>query len=240
MNKFVYRWPFFFWLSILLGLAAFFAVKSTTVSVSGSEELRNLVDSSPRKLRKERNKETRELTQQTRLGVTKQVYVVDGPLRRLIDLTAVSSKVRVIAKRPHMRVVETFYDVTGYVQHELFYVTQDGKEVIYSENGTLAYRSNKPLEPELSALMLFPKQRFRYFKAKEAIYDFHTSQLLAYEVKFWTFTVDGHEKVADPFAFKPEAVGEAKSMTFYVSGPENKNQFSAEFLKVQFTPEGGI
>lgn len=240
MNNFVYRGPFFLWLSILLGLAAFFAIKASMISTEEGETLRNLVESSPRQIRKDQKKETRELTQQTRQGVTKQIHVADGPLRRLVDISAAHSKVRVVSKRPHMRVVETFYDVKGTVQCELFYVTANGKEVIYNEDGKLAYRDGPLLESSVDPTTLLAKQRFRYFTANEALYDFHTNQLLASGVKFWTYLADGHECVPQPFTMPPECVGEASRMAFYVSGSQNKNNFSAEFLKVQLTPQGGI
>lgn len=240
MSNFVYRWPFFFWLSILLVFAAFLAVKSSMVSPSQGEELHSLIESSPRQIRKEHKKETRELTQQTRIGVTKQIYVADGPLRRLVDITASRSKLRVVSKRPHMRVLETFYEVKGVVQHELFYTKPDGTELVYNADGKLAYRNKKLLEPEFDQTQLIPKQHFRYFTAKEAMFDFHTNQLLAYDVKFWTYTAAGHQILKAPFTMPAAAIGQASVMTFYVSGSRNQNQFSAEFLKVQFTPEGGI
>ncbi|MCE5293511.1 MAG: hypothetical protein LLF94_02715 [Chlamydiales bacterium] len=240
MNTFVYRWPFIFWCCVLLGLVAVLAIRSNVASTSEADTLQSLIESSPNKIRKERKKEMRELTQQVRHGVTKQIYLAEGPLRRLMDLSAARSNIRVVSKRPHMRVVETFYEVTGIVQHELYYVTQDGQEVVYDDLGQLALRNKKPLLTPIDDSTLIPKQHFRYFEATEAVYDFHTNQLLAYGVKFWTYTADGHEKIIDRLKLVPEAVGEASRMTFYVSGPKNKNQFSAEFLKVQFTPEGGI
>ena len=240
MNRFVYRGPFFFWLSILLGLAVFFAVKASMVSTNEAEAFRSLVESSPMQIRKDRKKEMRELTQQTRYLVSKQIHVADGPLRRFVDISACSSKVRVVSKRPHMRVVETFYDVKGVVQCELFYVTADGKEVVYNEDGKLAYRERPLVEIQEDTTLLAPKQRFRYFTANEALYDFHTNQLLASGVKFWTYLADGHDRILEPFTMVPETVGQASRMTFYVSGSRNKNNFSAEFLQLQFTPQGGI
>lgn len=240
MSTFVYRGPFFFWLSILLFLAVFLAVKSSKGSTTDNQELRNLVESSPRKIRREKRKQAHELTQQTRLGVSKQIYCAQGPLRRMVDMIASSSNLRVVSKKPHLRVVETFYEAKGIVQHELYYTMPDGTEVIYDEAGKLVCRNKKPIAAEFDLSKLQPKQHFRYFEASEAIYDFHTNQLLAHSVKFWTFTADGHELVEDPFLHTPEAVGEALRMTFYVGGSDTKNEFSAEFLKVQFTPEGGI
>ncbi len=240
MNRFVYRWPFFFWLSVLLAFAAFFAIKSSVVATSKGEELHDLIESSPRKIRKEHRREKRELTNQTREIVSKTMYLGDGPLRRLVDMNASRSDIRVVAKKPHMRVVETFYDVTGIMQHELYYVTKDGKEVIYNDDGKLTFRDKLPPSTPIDVSILSPKQHFRYFEAKEAMFDFHTSQLLATDVRFWTFSADGHDVLENPFVLMPEAVGEASKMSFFLSGENNKNNFSAEFLKVQFTPEGGI
>ncbi len=237
MKQFVYLKPFLFWLSLLVGVALFFVVKSSHISQAKESELHDIVDASPRKLRKAQRKEMRELTQQTRVGVSKEIFINEGPLRRILDLKAARSEISVLSKRPHMRVQETFYDVTGLVQHELYYVAPNGKEVIYNEEGILVFRDKKPVDP---GLKLLPKQHFRYFTANEALYDFHTGQLLAEECQFWTFTADGHEKVENPLSLVPEAEGEAKRMTFFVGSQDAKNQFSAEFIKVQFTPEGGI
>ncbi len=237
MKNFVYLKPFIFWLSLLVVLGLFFVLKSSHSSQAKENELHDIVDASPRKLRKQQRKELRELTQQTRYGVSKEIFINEGPLRRVLDLKAERSEIRVLSKRPHMRVQETFYNVNGLVQHELYYIAQNGKEVIYSDEGHLIYRDKKPVE---QGTTLTPKQHFRYFMADEAVYDFHTGQLLAEECQFWTFTANGHEKVENPLALIPEAEGEAKRMTFFVGSDSAKNQFSAEFIKVQFTPEGGI
>lgn len=172
--------------------------------------------------------------------VSKTMHISEGPLRRLVDLNAAYSDIRVVAKKPHMQVVETFYDVQGIMQHELYYVASDGSEAVYNDDGKLAFRNKPAPEAPIDVSTLTPKQHFRYFEAKEAMYDFHTNQLLATEVKFWTFTADGHDVLYNPFVLMPEAIGEAAKMSFYLSNDNNKNNFSAEFLKVQFTPEGGI
>jgi len=238
MKQFVYVKPFLFWLSILSAVAVLLAIKSSWVSSTKEDELHDLQESSPRKIRKQQRKEERELTEQLRYDVTKQIFINEGPLRRLLDLKAARSEVRVLSKRPHMRVVETFYNVEGFVQHELYYVASDGKEVIYDLQGALVYRNKSPYAQAVSSLQ--PKQQFRYFVADEAMYDFHTGQLLAEKCHFWTYRADGHDKVENPLSLIPEAEGEARRMTFFVGATDAKNQFSAEFIKVQFTPEGGI
>lgn len=240
MHNFVYRWPFFFWLSLLLAFAGLLAVKSVKSSSQEGDQLHEIIDSAPRNIRKQQRKEHRELTHQTRNEVTKEIIVVDGPLRRVVELTSESSDIQVVSKRPHMRVVETFYNVKGTVQNELFYLLPDGKEVVYGDDNKLYYRNKKPLEEGYDLSKLTPKQHFRYFEAVKASYDFHTNQLLAYDVKFWNFTAYGHHKVEDPLALEANAEGEAARLAFYVSRNNAKNEFSAEFLKVQFTPEGGI
>lgn len=236
MRNFAFRKPFFIWLSLMLLLAIFLILKASVVSVSEQEDFRELIDSSPKKLRKLRRKESRELTQQKRWIVCKQIYVADGPLRRLIEISAKRSEIRVMSKKPHMRVEETFYDAKGLVQHELFYVANDGREFAYDEQGNLYQRTPQgsvEQVPHVSTLQ--PKQRFRYFEADRAIYNFHTHQLLAHHIKFWTFTADGHEALREPFGNAAQAEGQASRMTLYVSGPHSKNQFSAEHLKIQFS-----
>lgn len=238
MSNFVYRKPFFIWLGLLLVLVAFFAMRSFFASQSETEKLHSLVESSPRKIRKERKKEAREFTQQARYGVKKEVFIASGPLRRLFELTAATSTLQVVSKNHHMRVLETFQDAQGLIQEELYYILPSGKEVVYDDAGVLVYRGNKPLERDLDVSLMRPMQHFRYFIAREAVYDFHTNQLIAEGVRFWTYTAEGHSRVEDPMQLFPEAEGEASRMTFYVSGSGNQNQFSAEFLKIDIAPQG--
>lgn len=209
--KFVYKGPFFFWLSVLIACASALVVKSKMASTTEGNELKTLEESSPHKIRHEMRKGAHELTQQSRHLVCKQIYISEGPLRRLFDIKAERSTISVISKKPHMHVVETFYNAKGYLQQELFYT--DAME---------------------------PKQRYRYFEADEARYDFETHQLVASGVKFWTFVADGHEPLEHPLGDNPESVGVASKMSFYPTGPNSKEQLSAESLKLWFTPEGGI
>lgn len=236
--KFVYKWPFFFWLGVLLACAIALVIKSQAASSTEAEDLKALVESSPHKIRKEMRQSAHELTEQVRHVVSKQIFIAEGPHRRLFDIKADHSKITVISKKPYMHVVETFYNAKGYIQQELFYVTPEGDDVIYDGDGNLSFRNKK--SSTLDVATLKPRQLYRYFEAAEAMYDFQTHQLMATDVKFWTYVADGHEQVIEPHAQDPQAVGVANRLSLYVSGPNSKEQLSAEHLKVWFTPEGSL
>jgi hypothetical protein len=240
MRNFVFRRPFFIWLAVLALLASMLFWRSSEVSTKEEAKLQKLIDSSPKKQRKLKMKSSHELTRQLRWKVVKKIYIADGPLRRVMQLAGSSSELKIVAKKPHLQLQETFYDVHGVVQQELYFKNREGLEFIYVDDGTLMPRGQKaPVAPHDPA-SLQPMQRFRYFEAQSAIYDFHTHQLLANDVTFWTFTAPGHEIIEEPFIQESDSHGTASIMTIYVSSKDNIKKFSGKDLNVQFKTERGI
>lgn len=235
-----FKKPLIVWLTLLCLTGLFLLFKATGISYKDEEKFRELVESSPKKQRKDRIRQKQELTQQTRWNVTKTIYIAEKPLKRQVELKAKRSKVVVISKRPHMQVSETFFDVNGIAQQELYYRLKDGSEVLYNEQGNLITRTGKPLDPYIDKTSLEPTQRFRYFEADRAVYDFQSHQLIAHNVHFWTYTTSGHDVVLDRALLDPEATGKASRMVLYLNASDAKKSFSADNLSFEFTTERGL
>lgn len=237
MKNFAFRRPLYFWLGFVALFGLFLLIKSAGVSDKEGETLRNLVASSPKKIRKMKIRQKQELTKQTRWNVVKKIYIADKVLRREMRLVAKRSEVLVLSQRPHMHVSETFYEVQGIAQHELFYRLEDGTEVHYDEDGELKRQDLAPLD---ATLALQPMQRFRYFEAESAVYDFHTRELTARDVTFWTYTVSGHDVVQDRQGLLADAHGKASRMTLFINTQDTQRSFSADNLSVKFSTKRGL
>lgn len=240
MKNFVFRRPFFIWLGVLVFVAGILFWRSSEVSTKEEEKLQKLIDSSPKKQRKKTLKVSHELTRQMRWGVSKKIYIADGPLRRICELSGSSSELRIVSKRPHLHLQETFYDVEGLLQQEFFFKDNQGKEYTYNDAGILAPRGSLAQDVVIDQKELTPMQRFRYFEAQSAIYDFHTHQLVAHNVTFWSYTANGHEVVKEPLKLTYDAHGTASIMTLYVSATDSTKKFSGRDLNVQFLTDRGI
>jgi len=237
MKKFAFKRALYFWLGLIFLCGLFLFLEMGLVSGKEEKKLHKLVASSPKTIRKMKIRQKQELTKQTRWGVTKKIYISDNPLRREIVLKAKRSELLVLSQRPHLRVSETFYEVQGIAQHELFYLLEDDTEVSYDDQGVLKRHDLKPLDPTLA---LKPMQRYRYFEAESAIYDFHSHELLAQDVTFWTYTVPGHAVVQERAGLTPEAQGKASRMTLFINAQDAQKSISADNLSVQFSTKRGL
>lgn len=213
---------------IVLGCFSCWVVwRLMTVSQNDRDQLDKIIASQPRKKRKDRLQASRELTKQIRWGVLKKMWIDDGPSRRIFQLAGSRSETSVYTKDSSMQLIETFYDVEGVVQQELFYKGPDGKE--------LSVKEAKALGKDHS---LQPMQRFRYFEAQRAVHDPQAHSVTAYEVKFWTFLAEGHDIVENPLKLPPEAVGQAISMIVFSEIDQKK--FYAVGLKLEIKTEEGL
>lgn len=183
--------------------------------------------------------EEKKVTKHVRWNVLKRLWLSDRVPRLAVEMQGARSEVVVDMRKSEARLVETFYDVQGIIQQELFYKTPDGQEVVFTENGGVKKRGESAdvAEGALDKSTLQPMQRFRYFEAERAIYDFRTHTLIAYTVNFWTYCVPGHELVKDRSGLWPETSGSATSMTVCHAGTVGTLQFAAENLNMQITPE---
>jgi hypothetical protein len=178
----------------------------------------------------------REMTKQVRKDVMKRVYLVDhGGPRRLIEFRAKQSEVSVFMKKSQARLEETLYDVDGFMQQELFYVLPQGEEVEIGKDGVLRCKEDKRAV-NVEKEKLKSMQRFRYFQAKRAVYNYENNTLIAYDARFWTYCVPGHKPIYDRAKYSPESTGTASALTLYEGNLDNF-EFSAEHIDVQFATE---
>jgi hypothetical protein len=179
----------------------------------------------------------KKVTKQIRWNVNKRLWLSEKPPRLSVELQGSRSEVNITMKKSETRFIETFFDAQGIMQQELFYKLPDGKEVVFGENGELKRRGETVPATDIDKDLLQPMQRFRYFEAEHAIYDYQTHTLIAYDVNFWTYVAEGHEIVKDREKLWPESSGNASSMTVCHGGSVGALQFAAENLNMQVTPE---
>lgn len=197
-----------FWLVILTLVTGLVIYRTARVTPEDEQKLERLLSSQPRKLHKDRLRTEEEVTRQTRWNVVKRIWMSDADTRRVLQIGASRSELTLYAKKADMHLVETFYHVTGVIQQELY--TEEAK----------------------------PMQRFRYFEADHAVYDFQTRTLLVYNVRFWGYRTEGHEVIDNPHTLSPEVMGTANSMTLFSEG--GSKQFAAENLKMHILQENGL
>jgi len=227
-----FRLPFFIFLCgvfILLYAVLFYA---THVSEQDQEAYDMLAKEILEKHLARKMGEEKEVTKQVREQVKKTFFFTSGSQRLEIELQGVQSEIGVFQKKSDARLIESYTDAICFIQEELFYVFADGKEAVLVQDGYVP-------EDKLDALpvavnVLLPKQRIRYLEADLAIYDFHSQILIAYNVSFWTYTVDGHTLPKSVKNLHPLTKGTARSMTMSY-GANGELQFSAENLNMEMT-----
>ncbi len=261
MNVFSFRQPFVVW-TIVVGL--FFSyVIFKSFSVSSKDQKRYEVQSQAQLVKHiaRKSKVEKELPKQTRYDVTKRLSLSEKRPRHEIELHGSRSEIDIFMRKSEARLIETFYEVQGVMQQELYYKDAKGKEYVCDEKGELKRRRSQgqvkdqkaletavaqeagpiPNEPEevvqLDIKKLEPMQNFRYFEADRAIYDYYTHSFVAYDVNFWTYTTKGHTLIKNCDDLWPESSGSASSMTMCHEGRLSTAQFSAENLSMQVTPE---
>ena len=202
----------------------------------------------------------RRVSKQERFHVIKHLWLSGKEPRLEVELKAVRSEVGATVVKAETRLIETFHDTEGMVQEELFYKDGDGHEYILSDKGEVVKKGKQPTLlpqtilpiaeklPEVnldqvsektnpSLTDLTPMQRFRYFEADSAIYDYHSNALIASQVDFWTYIAPGHELVRSRDGLWPESSGSAGTMTLSHLGTVGSLQFSAENLNMEMAPQ---
>jgi hypothetical protein len=177
----------------------------------------------------------REYSKQQRYGVSKRVWLSEKNPRLALELEGARSELSLVTLKNQASLSETFYDASGIVQEELFYVDEEGREYIL-EGNDLKRKGQADLASYVTKNDLKPMQHFRYFEADRAVYDYSTNTLVGYGVTFWTYTAPGHDLIKDVAKLRPELSGEAKAMTMFHEGKVGTIQFAAEDLKMQLNP----
>jgi hypothetical protein len=228
MNKLAFRKAGFFWAAILAVGSVFLMFFLASSSQEDMEKFCRMLAAQPKKIRRMKLKEEREITRQIRRGTTKKVWISDGSLRKILSVAGARSEISVFSDKKTSRIVETFYDASGVIQDALLFRLQNGKEVTYNELQSLP-------KDTLSV----PIQRFRYFEADQAVYDFALKNLVATNIYFWTYIAQGHEVVENFEGLASIAEGFASRMTI-VSAANDEGQFFAEDLKLEIKGDQGL
>jgi len=241
MVDFCFKKQVVFW-SFLLALFFCFAFfKAFRLTESSVRKYDAVVLAQPKKVRKDKLKQSNELSKQTRWGVEKNVVVCEGPLRRIVHIQAVRSELSLFVKKGNMQLQEVFYNTNGVMQKELFYVDHEGNEFSYNEAGKLFSHDKTKIIDLPDVETLTPMQRFRYFEAKKAVYDFDTDAFVAFDMQFWTYQTSGHFLIVDPKGMEPLAEGNARSMTMPEKFKDNgRDMLYAENLKITILNDRGI
>ncbi len=225
---------------ILGAFACFVALKATRLTESATRKYDAVVSSQPKKVQKDKLKLSNELSKQTRWGVQKTMVTSEGPLRRMVQIDAQRSELSLFVKKKGMQLQEIFYNTKGVMQKELFYVDADGVEFCYDQEGKLHAHDTQKLVPQ-DLETLTAMQRFRYFEAEKAVYDFDTDAFVAFDMQFWTYETQGHALVCDLNGLKPLAQGKARSMTMPEKFKDDSLQkLYAENLKITILNDRGI
>lgn len=233
-----FRLPLIFSSLTVLAISAFAIWHSTIIAPDEQAEYNKMAYETLKKHVARKSGSLKKVTKQIRYDVKKQLWLSEKPPRLSVELQGSRSEVNITMKKSTTRFIETFYDAQGIMQQELFYKLPDGKEVIFAEKGELKRKSDPLiLLTDEEKAKLEPMQRFRYFEADHAIYDYQTHTLIAYDVNFWTYVAPGHELIIDREKLWPESSGNASSMTVCHGGSVGALQFAAENLNMQVTPE---
>lgn len=198
---------------LLFASAVYVTTSACCVSETSIAEYHQVVTKAPRKVR-ERDLEKGTETTHPRKGVVKTMWVQDGPFERMATMNCATSELGVVRQQARVHLTETFHRVHGVIQEELFYQQQEGQEA--------------PL----------PRQRFRYFEAERAVYDFQDQSLVAHEVTFWNYSADGHTLISEIDGLTADAEGAARSLTMHLGAAHRIPDFQAEHLEMQLASGG--
>lgn len=240
MKAFSFRSTLVAWGIFLLLVVGFVAMRAGYISPRDQQKYNKAAAEQLEKHKLRKVGVERHLTKHERFGVVKRMWLSDRQPRLQIELQGTRSEIDLSMKKSEARLIETFHDVQGIIQQELFYKDEAGKEYVFTENGELKKRGDGAEKEEIASVekeKLIPMQRFRYFEADHAVYDYQTHTLIGYDVNFWIYSTEGHELVQDRTNLWPESSGTATSMTVCHEGTLGTMQFAAENLTMQVTPE---
>jgi hypothetical protein len=146
------------------------------------------------------------LDQQTRLykakqerrGVSKYVSYVKDANRLYIKLESASSDIVLDHHDDITEIIEKLSDLHCVMQEELYYVLDDGRELIKKPNGQFLFRNANPSDTaswiaDIDGYHLTPFQIIRTVEAKTASYYYKTDRVVANDVILSRFIFPGHQ-----------------------------------------------
>ena len=174
---------------------------------------------------------------QERKKVQKHIVINQEGNRLHIKLEADQSDLVLDHHEDKTEIIEHLRNVTCCMQEELYYLLEDGREVIRRADGSLVLRYSPTFKITEQVETLIPMQVIRYFEADTASFFYKTDHLVANQVKLSRFVAPGHRIVATVNGLKPFATGEAATVDFSLSGKDV--HFSAKQLTARFYSNGG-
>ena len=140
MNVFSFSKPLLRWTAVVVVFFLFVLWKGMYVSQKDQEIYENQAREQLVKHVARKKGIEKELPRQTRWDVTKRMWLSDTNPRHEIELHGSRSEIDIFMRKSEARLIETFYDVQGITQQELFYKAPDGKEYVSDEKGKLRRR----------------------------------------------------------------------------------------------------
>jgi hypothetical protein len=223
-------------LLLFLGILILCLISFFSISNDDKEAYKKLVQS--RNSAHAKLKMSPYTAKQQRKGMQKDILFTQGEDRLQLSLTSEKSTLVLDWQENGMQIIEKMQNVKCVMQEELFYVLDDGREVIKQANGKLILRHGKPSDPlawvNSDTDGLKPMQHLRCMEASDATYYYKSDLVVAEQVSIYRFTLPGHKLIASPEG-KPTMLGNAKNAEFSLAGKELN--FTAQNLKVVFYEE---
>lgn len=174
---------------------------------------------------------------QRRSGIFKQVVYLHDEQRLQMALDSDTSRLVLDHHDESTEIVEHLNNVHCMMQVGLYYIVEDGREVICKPDGTYALRQNKNIPFNESGFSLAPMQEIRYFEADTAAYYYKTDRFAAKHVRLKQFLVPGHQLVNSVKDLNPVFIGNAETAEFNLT--KSDINFEANQFKVSFYDLGG-
>lgn len=131
--------------------------------------------------------------------------------------------------------VENMDAVVCYLQEELYYLTKDGVEIVFDDDGILKDREGLSFDGSIDDLE--PMQKLRYLEAQSGVYYYKENSFLASQVQMQRLVARGHELMDSLEGLEVTMKGVAQSVQFSLKG--RSLNFKAEYLRAKFySPKG--
>lgn len=168
--------------------------------------------------------ETSYTLNQSRQRVRKDIVFVEGGDRKKLRLTSAKADVIVDKVNRNTMVDEKLMDVCCWMQEEVYYKLQDGREAKRQPDGKLLLRKSKPEEAEEwideTMVQAEPWQKLRFMQADVAYYSYSSEILDAEQVRILRYQLPGHELPDSIEGLIPMLDGVADAVSFSLGGKE--------------------
>ncbi len=172
---------------------------------------------------------------QYREGVIKDIYYRND--EGVLQARVASDRSRLVFdQQPEgMEILEYMEQLTCAMQKELFYVTQNGDEIISDGEGGFKNRKGRLISSE--EISLKPMQIVRFVIADNAVYYYNKEKLVADYPTVFEYRLEGHQLPEDYESATLMMRGVAENVE--ASFENGKPAFLAKRLKARFFPKGG-